>query len=248
MPSAPSDDAEAFYRWSLKKLCASDIPFLVGGTYAFAAHTGISRPTKDLDIFCKAGDFPRLLQYFQTKGLEIDVKDERWIGKVYKGAHFFDIIFGSANGTMLVTDTWFAHASEVELLGIRVPVLAPTELISSKVFIQLRHRFDGPDIMHVILTQHADIDWRRLLVQMGSNWEVLLAHLINFRWIYPTERQCIPRWLMDELIDRLQRQIDLPAPRVRICRGTMLSHVDYQMDVRRWGFAGLDTEETPTDE
>ena len=31
-------------------------------------------------------------------GLEIE--DDRWLGKVFKGQHFFDVIFASSNGTM----------------------------------------------------------------------------------------------------------------------------------------------------
>ena len=38
---------------------------------------------------------------------------------------------------------------------------------------------------------------------MEVHWEVLLMHLLNFRWIYPTERDNVPRWLMDELLERL---------------------------------------------
>ena len=72
-------------------------------------------------------------------------------------------------------------------------VIAPTELIWSKAFVQLRHRYDGGDIVHLILKQHDRIDWRRLLGYMDLHWEVLLVHLLNFRWAYPSERDHVPR-------------------------------------------------------
>ena len=72
-------------------------------------------------------------------------------------------------------------------------------MIWSKAFIQLRHRYDGADIAHLILKQHAQIDWRRLLGYVDLHWEVLLVHLLNFRWAYPSERDCVPRWLMGTL-------------------------------------------------
>jgi hypothetical protein len=103
-----------------------------------------------------------------------------------------------------------------------VRVIAPTELIWSKAFVQLRHRYDGADIVHLILKQHDRIDWRRLLGYMDLHWEVLLVHLINFRWAYPSEH-------MDELLGRLERQLDLPPPRVKICRGRMLSQMQSSM-------------------
>lgn len=235
-PFASSPQAEEFYRESLRELVRSGIPFLVGGTYALSAYTGIRRATKDLDVLCKAGDFLRILGHFREAGYTIEVEDERWIGKVRSGPCFFDVIFASGSGTMPVTDLCFDHALQSEVLGISVPIVSPTEMIWSKAFIQLRHRFDGPDIMHVILRQHDRIDWKRLLGHMEQHWEVLLAHLINYRWIYPTEREHVPGWLMAELTDRLGRQLDLPPPQRRIFRGQMFSTVDYQIDVDEWGF------------
>ena len=47
---------------------------------------------------------------------------------------------------------------------------------------------------------------------------------------------------MDELLGRLERQLDLPAPRVKICRGRMLSEIDYEAAVEEWGFADVGEE------
>jgi hypothetical protein len=138
---------------------------------------------------------------------------------------------------MPVNDSWFEHARQTEIFGVNTRIIAPTELICSKAFIQLRHRFDGADIMHLVLKQHDQVDWHRLLSAMGPNWEVLLAHLINFRWAYPAERANIPRWLLDELLERLRLQLDLPLPRMKVCRGRMFSRPDYEVDVKEWGFA-----------
>src|SRR6266478_4258283 len=63
--------------------------------------------------------------------------------------------------------------------------------------------------------RHDRIDWRRLLSHMDLHWEVLLVHLLNYRWAYPSERQNLPRWLMDELLARLGQQLDLPPALVR---------------------------------
>jgi hypothetical protein len=68
---------------------------------------------------------------------------------------------------------------------------------------------------------------------------VLLVHLLNFRWAYPSERDRVPRWLMDELTGRLERQLDLPPPHVKICRGRMFSEIDYAAAVKEWGFADV---------
>lgn len=238
-PTLDSSEAEAFYTEAIRELVDTRIPFLLAGTYAVSAYTGISRPTKDLDIFCKAGDYPRILAHFKEIGYAIEVEDERWLGKVYKGRNFFDVIFASSNGTMPVSDDWFENARQMEIFGSSARIVGPTELIWSKSFIQLRHRYDGADVVHVILKAHDQIDWRRLLAYMEVHWEVLLIHLMNFRWIYPSERDRVPDWLLDELLDRFAKQRQLPTPQMKVCRGRMFSRIDYEIDVKEWGFADV---------
>ncbi len=239
-PTAPSAEAEAFFVQALRELSRFEVPFLLGGTYAVSAYTGITRPTKDLDIFCKPGDSLRILEFFKHLGFGVVIEDERWLVKVVAGEYFFDVIFAARHGSLPVSDEWFERAPRCEVLGTSVRLVAPTELIWSKAFVQVRHRYDGGDIIHIILRQHEQIDWQRLLAHMDLHWEVLLAHLINFRWAYPSERNHVPRWLMDALIERLQRQLDLPAPRVRVCRGRMFSQPDYEIAVNEWGFVDAD--------
>ncbi|WP_312222467.1 nucleotidyltransferase family protein [Rhizobium rhizoryzae] len=238
-PTLATADAQDFVALSVEELASSHIPFLLAGTYAVSAYTGISRPTKDLDIFCKAGDFNRILAHFKSKGFDIEVEDDRWLGKVKQGEHFFDVIFAGSNGTMPIGDAWFENARQMDFNGHKVRVVAPTELIWSKCFVQLRHRYDGADVVHVILRAHDQIDWRRLLGHMEVHWEVLLMHLLNFRWIYPTERDKVPDWLLDELLERLAAQRQLPLPQMKICRGRMFSRIDFEIDVKEWGFADV---------
>ncbi|GES41398.1 hypothetical protein RsS62_06500 [Rhizobium dioscoreae] len=239
VPKLTDPDAEAFVASVIKDLVGSRIPFLVAGTYAVSAYTGISRETKDCDVFCKAGDFPRILSNFQSHGYSIEVIDERWLGKISKGRHFFDVIFASPDGATPVNDNWFEDARRFQMCDCSVRIAGATELIWSKCFVQLRHRYDGADVAHVILKAHDKIDWRKLLEYLEVNWEVLLIHLLNFRWIYPSERDKIPDWLMDELLDRLSAQRDLPLPQTKICRGRMYSRVDFEIDVKEWGFADV---------
>lgn len=229
--------AEAFYRVALQELARSNVPFVIAGAYAFSAYTGITRATKDLDVFCKASDYPRLLAHFQRLNYAITVEDELWIAKVHSGVHYIDIIFASPNGVIPVTDDWINNGRPADVFGTRVQIVGPTELLWSKSFIQQHNRYEGADIAHLILKAHEEIDWSRLLSYMDAHWEILFAHLINFRWIYPSERACVPSWLMHELMDRLRIQLELPPSKRKICRGGMLSPADYLIDTEEWNFA-----------
>jgi Nucleotidyl transferase of unknown function (DUF2204) len=231
--------AEAFYADSLKHLKKCGVPFMVAGTYAVGSYTGIRRPTKDLDVFCRAGDYPRILYYFQKLGHKTVVEDERWIAKVKKNGETFDVIFNSRTAATPITDSWFSEKHTAKIYGIEVQLIAPTELVWSKVFVQNRERYDGADIAHVILKQHGHIDWKRLLGYAEQYWEVLLIHVLNFRFIYPTERHCVPDWLFDELMGRVQNQRAMPPGKTRICRGRLFSPPDYLIDIAEWGFADL---------
>ena len=138
--------AEAFYVQVLQDLLESDIAFLVAGGYAVSTYTGGNRVTKDLDLFTTAGLFPSLLSFLKQKGYAVAIEDERWIGKILFKDHFVDVIFGSANGMVPVQEDWFEHAHKREVLGIKVQMLSPTDLIWSKAFIRDRQRYDGADL------------------------------------------------------------------------------------------------------
>ncbi len=235
----PPEEAVGFYIESLKLLQESGIPFLLSGTYALSCFTGITRPTKDLDVFCKPSDAPKILAFFQERGFGIEMEDERWIGKVWKGENFFDVIFSISSASIPITDEWFQEVYEADVYGTRVRVTPPTQFILSKLFLQTRYRYDGADIVHVILVKHDEIDWQWLLSSMELYWEVLLINILNFRFVYPTERDLIPRWLYEELLERLRAQDQMPPASIKICRGRLISPTDYVVDVSEWGFADV---------
>lgn len=228
-----------FYAEVLKHLKKTKIPFLVGGTYALNAYTAHPRATKDLDIFCRAGDSLTLLQECNAYGYDTHLVDERWLAKLKKGRLYVDILYGSDNSVAPVSDEWFKEPQNATVLGVKVQILGPTELIWSKAFVQERHRYDGSDVAHTILLKHKQINWQKLLFYFEQYWEVLLIHLLGFRFIYPSERDCVPKWLMDELLTRLHKQRQLPLPEKKICRGRLFSRSGYLVDIEKWGFSDL---------
>ncbi len=232
-------EAEEFYKSFLYLMEGSRIPFLLAGTYALKHYADIDRPTKDFDIFCKAGDYPKILKKCIKAGYEVEILDERWLAKVKSGEYYVDIIFGSHTGHWPITDAWFAKAKTVEVLGFKVRVTSPEELIVSKSYRMKRNRFDGADVVHLILKVGTKLDWKRLLNRMDATWEVLFAHVILFRFIYPSERENVPLWVLKEFIARVNAQLVLPTPLDKISRGAMLSTSDFQVDFEKWGFLGV---------
>jgi hypothetical protein len=230
-------EREDFYSECLKLLARSGHPFLLSGTFALSCYTGIVRPTKDVDVFAKPSDALKILAYFQEQGVSVEMVDERWLARVTRGELFMDVIFSIPTSGTPISDDWFRAAPKAEIYDTIVRLVPPTEFIVSKIFVQDRYRYDGADVAHVILKKHEEIDWRRLLDQLELYWEVLLMALLNFRFVYPSERELVPRWLMDELLERLAAQRAMSPPGVKACRGRILSPRDYEIDVTEWGFS-----------
>ena len=57
MKNKSESPAHAFYAEVLRILKDSKFTFMVAGGFAVNAYTGLRRPTKDIDIFVKAGDY-----------------------------------------------------------------------------------------------------------------------------------------------------------------------------------------------
>ena len=86
-----------FYCRVLRTLKASEIPFLLGGTYAFERYTGIARHTKDLDIFVRPRDCDRIFELFAATGCHTELSFPHWLGKILFKEDFVDVIFNAAN-------------------------------------------------------------------------------------------------------------------------------------------------------
>src|SRR5439155_4572149 len=147
----PPPPAEAFYSEVLQLMAQSGIPFLVSGTYALASYTGIDRPTKDVDVFAKAGDALKMLHFCKERGFDVEIVDERWLYRVTRSDLFVDIITNMPTVTTHVTDEWFVNAPETVLFGATVKLVPPTQFVWSKIFVQDHHRYDMADVAHMIL-------------------------------------------------------------------------------------------------
>ncbi|MDQ5824185.1 MAG: nucleotidyltransferase family protein [Chloroflexota bacterium] len=228
-----------FYRKAMVLINEAQIPFLVGGAYAMQRYTGISRHTKDFDIFVKPEDAERVLALLGQNGCETEMTFSHWLGKAYYEDLYVDVIFRSGNGVAEVDDEWFDNATADEVLGIPVKLCPPEEIIWTKAFVQERERYDGADIAHVVRAWSDKMDWKRLLRRFGPYWRVLFGHLVLFGFVYPGERDKVPAWVMNELMGRLQRELAKSAPKTRITRGTIISRQQYLIDVEEWGYKDI---------
>jgi hypothetical protein len=225
--SAPEISEHEFYRDVIRVLQSAGVPFLVGGGFAFFQHTGLSRATKDLDLFILPEDFSRVLDMCAAAGYRTKVKFTHWLGKVFQDDQVIDIIFSSGNGLCTVDADWFTYAIPGTMFDVPIQLCPPEEMIWSKAFVMERERFDGADIVHILSAYGKTLDWARLLRRFNSHWRVLFSHLILFGYVYPSERSKVPEWLMTELARRIRLEMNSAPPAERLCQGTLLSWSQY---------------------
>lgn len=230
---------------ALSTLKNAEIPFVVAGAYALHLYTGIYRDTKDLDLFLKRSDLERALDALAAVGFNTSITDPVWLAKAFAGEDYFaDLIFSSGNGVAVVDDLWFERAHPGVIHGLPILTAPPEEVIWSKAFVCERERFDGADINHLILARGKQMDWKHLMMRFEPHWEVLLAHLSMYRFSYPGQRDHVPRWVWEELLERGRQQQNEPEEK-KLCRGMLIARGQYRVDCEHWGYRDARMEEIP---
>ncbi len=246
-PPEFAPEQEQLFREVLTLLNESGVPYVISGAFALREHTGICRDTKDLDVFLPPENVGPAMDYLQRAGFECKVADPVWLAKAHRGDFFVDLITGMSTGTITVDQSWIDHATQSEVFGIPVKMLAPEELIASKLFVTRRERFDGADIVHVIYGTQGKLDWDRMMVLAGEHWPVLFWVLVLYQYCYPAHSDFVPRAIWDDLIGRFRKEVDNPDPQARF-RGSLIDPRMFAIDVDEWGMPDLHEEYRQTRE
>ena len=239
--SIPTDVPEpqaSLFREVLSALEEKQIPYAVSGAFALRQHTGICRFTKDLDLFMTAETSKVAFAYLREQGFECEWTDPVWLAKARKGEFFVDLITGMSNGVIVVEDSWIQRSRPAVIHGVRTRVLAPEELVASKLFVDKRERFDGADIAHVIFGTYGSFDWDREMELVGENWEMLLWSVIFFHYVYPAQGHYVPKAVWQELLRRFQKALSELDPKARF-RGSLVDERMFAIDINEWGLDNL---------
>jgi hypothetical protein len=232
-PVFPAPQEELF-RDVLQLMNLKKMPYAVSGAFALHEHTGIWRQTKDLDLFLAASEVPAALRLLEAAGFRCEVLDRVWLSKAWRGDYFVDLITGMSNAVLQVDTSWIERATPARVVGVWTRVLGPEELISSKIFVTRRERFDGADVAHLIYATRDYLDWHRVFDLVGDHWEMLLWSLIFYRYVYPRHANEVPRWVWHRLLERFER--DLTDPKLAApFRGSLLDENMFAIDVKEWG-------------
>jgi Nucleotidyl transferase of unknown function (DUF2204) len=228
----------ALFRKVLLLLEKENVPFAVSGAFALRHHTGICRDTKDLDIFLPGANAAHALACLVEHNFECEVCDPVWLAKAHRDGYFVDLITGMSNAVITVDPSWIGHAQPVTILDVETRLLAAEELIASKLFVTRRERFDGADIAHIIYATRGKLEWARILRHVGDHWEILLWALLFFRYVYPSQGNCVPANLWQDLIGRFTAAVSHTDSQQEF-RGSLIDPCMFAIDVNEWGLEDI---------
>lgn len=238
LPSQDPAEQVELFRDVLTTLEDSGTRYAVSGAFALRHHTGICRFTKDLDLFLTPEQCPAALRCLRDGGMECEVPDPVWLAKAHRDGYFVDLISGMSNGMIMVEDSWIERAHPAVVYGVETRVLAPEELVASKLFVARRERFDGADIAHVIYGTRGCLDWDRELELAAEHWEMLLWALVLFRYVYPGQSHYVPVHVWGELLRRFEHEVREPDPKAQF-RGSLVDDSMFAIDVNEWKLPNL---------
>ncbi len=241
LPPRFPEEQQAVFRESLEALNGCRLPYVVAGAFALHHHTGIWRTTKDMDLFLAADQMAPAMRCLCRQRFACEVCDPIWLSKAHRDGFFVDLITGMSNGVIVVDDSWIQRARPATVLGVETRVLAAEELLSSKLFVLRRERFDGADVAHIVYASRGRLDWNRILQLVGDHWELLLGALVLFRYVYPAYGHCVPSWLWRDLWERLCQELAHPDPSARF-RGSLIDENMFAIDVAEWGMDDIRVE------
>jgi hypothetical protein len=218
----------------MRVLSGHGVPYAVGGQFAFHYYTAFPATTKDLDLFLSETEVRAAVHCLAAAGYEAKIMQEHWLAKARRDTAIVDLIYGSSNFWASVDERWLSRARPAVVLGHETQVIPLEELIWSKSYVMARERYDGADVAHLLLLQGRGVDWRRLIRLFDVHYELLLAHLTLFRFLYPAARDIVP----DEVVMQLRRRSDAHGVGDGLAfRGPLVDPYSFLFDVRAGLFA-----------
>lgn len=191
------------YRQALHTVRALDVPYALGGGLAVSFYCGLWRPSKDLDLYVLPQDAPRVSQALLDSGLAdyFDRKpyDRSWIFRATRGDAIVDVIWALANGAGSVERRWLTGGGRAQLDGEELPLLAPEEILWSKLHVLQRDRCDWPDLLNLLYAAGPQLHWARVLHLLAGDERLLGGLLMTFSWLAPRRAQQLPDWLWPRL-------------------------------------------------
>jgi hypothetical protein len=164
------------YAGFITEMVRRSIPFAVGGGLAVSAYSACVRNTKDMDIYLLEKDSLQVVEMTRELGFEEYTEvpyDKTWSYRCSRQGYIIDLLWKMLNGRSSIDETWLTLGWELLVREVPVKLLPVEELIWSKLYILRQDRADWPDILSLLYARGVELDWDRLLTNLGPDRLVL---------------------------------------------------------------------------
>ena len=186
-----------FYQAALAAIRSTETEFLLGGGFALATYTDRWRNTKDIDFYVLPENRQLAIDALTDAGFADYYTqlpyDRGWIYRSTAGGVIVDIIWSMANRRAHVDHQWFERATLVRIKSEDLWVLPIEELLWSKLYVMQHDHCDWPDVLNLLYSQGANVDWDHLLARLESDTLLLKALGTVYDWLCPNRTEAIPK-------------------------------------------------------
>lgn len=191
-------DQWAVYAAFINEIISRKIPFAVGGGLAISAYSAYVRNTKDMDIYVMEKDSGEAMEITRQLGFAeytVYPYDPTWSYRSCREGYIIDFLWRMLNGRTRVDETWVTKGWELNVRGVSFKLLPVEELIWSKLYILRIDRADWPDILGLLFAHGANLDWERLLTNLGDDRPVLGSIVNLLSWLCPGRASRFPEFI-----------------------------------------------------
>jgi hypothetical protein len=165
-----SAESRELRREALKRTAAAlkfeGVPFALAGGYALWAH-GAPESENDVDFAVAEPDTERAANVLAAAGFDVLRPPEDWLFKAGLDGVTVDVLHRIVGEP--VTAELLGRSTEMDLLGIRMPVLPATDLVSSKLRSMTEHYCDVGALLPHVRAVREQVDWDQLRAEVADN-------------------------------------------------------------------------------
>ncbi|WP_127131324.1 hypothetical protein [Georgenia sp. SYP-B2076] len=147
-------------------LGAAQVPFALAGGYA-AWVRGAPEPAHDADFTILEADVERAKEAVVGAGLEVEQPVEDWLFKAYYKGALVDVLFRMCGRP--VTPELLARSDPIQVLGVTMPVMQATEILTAKVAVLAEHHCNFGNLLPVARALREQVDWAHVRAQTAGN-------------------------------------------------------------------------------
>ncbi|MFG3659798.1 nucleotidyltransferase family protein [Streptomyces sp. NPDC047706] len=140
--------------------------FALAGSVAAYAHGAGENLQHDADFCIRPEDAEAVAATLRGAGLPVHTPPEDWLLKSTCFGQDIDIIFELAHRP--VSTGMLERAQEIPVDSVRMPVLAPTDLLSSLLAAFSEHHCDFGAVLPIARALREKVDWERIRQDIGD--------------------------------------------------------------------------------